>query len=129
MRAVPRSQVWSSKSHVTALDFAEVELISYDLPFEEVEFNKLMLAPAGVTPKSMTKVPTIDAIIELVRAGMGVAVLNLRSVQPHLEADELTTVRLQKNGFNRSWYAAVNDDHRKPPYIAHFIGFLANSQN
>ena len=60
---------------------------------------------------------------------MGVAVMNLWSVQPSLEAHRLAAVRLKKNGFSRSWYAAITDDRRKPPYIAQFIGFLTNSQN
>jgi LysR family transcriptional regulator for metE and metH len=120
---------WANREHVSARDFSGDHLITYDLPFEEMEFNRKVLVPAGVEPASLTRVPTTDAIIELVKAGIGVAVLNLWSIQPYLESEDLATVPLKKNGFSRSWYAAVNDDHRKPPYIARFIGFLANSQN
>jgi LysR family transcriptional regulator for metE and metH len=120
---------WAERAQVSARDFADAHLISYDLPFEKVEFNRQILAPAGVEPKSLTRVPTTDAIIELVKAGMGVAVLNLWTAQPYLETHELASVRLRKNGFNHSWYAAITDDRRKPPYIAQFIGFLTNSRN
>jgi len=120
---------WAERPKIAARDFAEAHLISYDLPFADLEFNRQILAPAGVEPKSVTKVPTTDAIIELVKAGMGVAVLNLWTIQPYLESHELAAVRLRKNGFDHSWYAAVTDDRRKPPYIAQFIGFLTNSRN
>lgn len=119
---------WASRRKVTARHFADQHLINYDLPFEEVEFNKTMLVPSKVVPKSLTKVPTTDAIIELVKAGMGVAVLNLWSVKPYLESQEVCCVSLSKHGFSRTWYAAVTDDRRKPPYISHFIGYLAKSQ-
>lgn len=120
---------WASKDHISARSFSDVDLITYDLPFEVTEFNKLVLAPADIVPKSLTKVPSTDAIVELIKAGMGVAVLNLWSAAPHLESGELAATNLKKNGFNRSWYAAITEDPRKPPYIAHFIGFLAKSQN
>ena len=120
---------WADRAQLAARDFAEAHLITYDLPLEDVEFNRQILAPAGVEPKSLTRVPTTDAIVELVRAGMGVAVLNRWTVEPYLETAELAAIHLRKNGFNRAWYAAVTDDRRKPPYIAQFIGFLTNSRN
>jgi LysR family transcriptional regulator for metE and metH len=130
MVAVARSDhPWAAKEHVVAKDFSDDHLVTHDLPFEQVEFNRKVLLPAGIEPASLTRVPTTHAIIELVKAGIGVAVVNLWSIQPYLKSPELVTVPLKKNGFNRSWYAAVNDDNRKPPYIAQFIGFLANSRN
>lgn len=126
---VAHSHPWASRPQVNTNDFADEHLIGYDLPFEEVEFNKQVLAPAGVTPLSLTKVPTTDAVIELVRAGMGVAVLNRWAVLPHLRSNVLASIRLNKNGLARSWYAAITEDRRNPPYIAHFIGCLTKCQS
>lgn len=120
---------WASLEHVSAGHFGDEDLIGYDFPFEEVEFNRQVLKPSGIVPKSLVKLPTTDAIIEMVKAGMGVAAMSLWSVRPYLESEELRCLRLTKNGFPRSWYAAVPNREKKPPYIAHFIGFLALSQN
>ena len=126
MVAVVRSDhPWASKDHVTARHFANENLVNYDIPFEDVVFITRVLGPAGVAPKSLIKLPMTEAIIEGVRAGMGVAVLNRWSIRPYLDSPDLHGVRITKNGFNRTWYAAVIDDDRKPPYIGPFIGILA----
>ena len=73
---------------------------------------------------SLTKVPTTDAIIELVRADMGVAVLDRWSAQPHLQSNHIASVHLNTKALSRAWYAAITNDCRKPPYIAQFIAYL-----
>jgi LysR family transcriptional regulator for metE and metH len=120
---------WASRSYVGAKHFADEHLIGYDIPFEEVVFNKQVLQPAGITPQSLLKLPTTDAIIEMVKAGMGVAVMNLWSVRPYLESLDLRALRLTRNGYQRTWYAAVPNGGKQPPFISHFIGFLTLSQN
>ena len=126
MVAVVRSDhPWASMDHVTARHFSDEDLISYDISLEDVVFNKKVLMPAGVTPRSVIKLPMTDAIVEMVREGMGIAVMNLWSVKPYLESSDLCGVRVTKNGFKRTWYAAVIDDDQKPPYVGRFIGFLA----
>jgi len=130
MVAVVRSDhPWAALEHVSAKHFEDEDLVGYDLPFEEVEFNRQVLIPSGIIPKTLIKLPTTDAIIEMVKAGMGVAAMNLWSLQPYLESHELRCLRVTKNGIQRSWYAAVPNTEKKPPYIAHFIGFLALSKN
>ena len=121
---VPQTHPWASRRQVGARDFGEAHLIGYDLPFDIVEFNKHVLAPAGVTPLSLTKVPTTDAIIELVRADMGVAVLDRWSAQPYLQSNHIASVHLNTKALSRAWYAAITNDCRKPPYIAQFIAYL-----
>ena len=120
---------WASHSYVSAKLFAEEHLIGYDIPFDEVVFNQQILQPAGITPKTLLKLPTTDAIIEMVKAGMGVAAMNLWSVRPYLKSPELRALRLTRNGYQRTWYAAVANGSKQPPFISHFIGFLTLSQN
>jgi LysR family transcriptional regulator for metE and metH len=130
MVAIVRADhLWASRSYVSARHFADEHLIGYDIPFEEVVFNKQVLKPAAVKPKSLLKLPTTDAIIEMVKAGMGVAVMNLWSVRPYLESTDLRALRLTRNGYQRTWYAAVANGSKQPPFISHFIGFLTLSQN
>jgi LysR family transcriptional regulator for metE and metH len=123
---VPKDHSWAGKTHVTARHFAEEHLINYDYPIEEVVFYQRVLLPAGVTPKSLTKLPMTDAIVEMVKAGMGVAVLNHWSIRPFLETNkDLRAIRVTKNGLKRTWYAARRRDERQPPYVSAFIDHLA----
>ncbi len=126
---VRKDHPWTSRPYVSARHFADQHLIGYDIPFEEVVFNKQVLKPSGITPMSLLKLPTTDAIIEMVKAGMGVAAMNLWSVRPYLESPDLRALRLTRNGYQRTWYAAVPNGMRQPPFISHFIGFLTLSQN
>lgn len=123
---VRKDHAWAGEPYVTARRFADENLINYDLPIEEVVFYQRVLLPAGVTPKSLTRLPMTDAIVEMVKAGMGVAVLNQWSIEPFLTwSEELRAVRVTRNGLMRTWYAARLRDDRKPPYVTGFIDYLA----
>jgi LysR family transcriptional regulator for metE and metH len=126
---VPKRHPWARKRHVTAGDFADQHLINYDIPVEEVVFYQKVLMPAGVIPKSLTKLPLTDAIVEMVRAGMGVAVLNLWSVRPYLKSSELKAIRVTKAGFKRIWHAAHLRNGHHPPYLERFITYLSSQGN
>ncbi len=63
---------WSEQRFVTVEDFKH--LICYSPP-ERNNFVRQVLAPAGVMPRRLAVVPLTEAIVELVRAGQGVAVL------------------------------------------------------
>ena len=117
---------WASKDNVTARLLADENLVTFDFPMNGMDIRSTMLAPSGVTPKSVITLPTIEAIVDMVRGGAGVAVLNSWPVRPFLADGELQTVRLGRRGIQRSWFAAVTDDDHKPPYIARFIGLLAH---
>ena len=117
---------WASKSHITARLLADENLVTFDFPMNGMDIRSTVLAPSGVTPKSVITLPTIEAIVDMVKGGAGIAVLNSWPVRPFLADGELQTVRLSRKGMQRSWFAAVTDDDHKPPYIAHFIGLLAH---
>lgn len=116
---------WATKKYVTASAFADEVLLTFDFPLNGMDIRAGMLARSGVTPKSVITLPTIESIIDMVRGGVGVAVLNSWPVRPFLESGDLRTVRLTRSGVQRTWYAVVTDADRNPPYIASFIGLLA----
>ncbi len=117
---------WACRDHVAARLLADENLVTFDFPMNGTDIRSTVLAPAGVTPKSVVTLPTIEAIVDMVKGGAGVAVLNSWPVRPFLADGGLQTVRLGRRGIRRSWYAAVTDDDHKPPYIARFIGLLAH---
>jgi LysR family transcriptional regulator, regulator for metE and metH len=125
MAIVSRDHKWADKESVTPRNFADETLINYDFPLEEIIFYQKILRPAGVTPKALIRLPITEAIVEMVKAGMGVAALNLWSVKAHLSSPELRAVKITKGGYKRTWYAAFVDTDPLPSYIDHFIQFLA----
>ena len=83
-----------------------------------------ILAPAGLRPKEITRIQLTEAIIELVAAGIGVAVLANWSVAPAVRAGTVRALRLGKKGFTRTWYAAMRTSDVTPTYQFDLIELL-----
>lgn len=102
---VPPHHPWTAKPFVNPQDFAHEDLIIYP-PKEESSVLLKFLNPAGVIPRRIREVMLTEAILELVKAGMGVAVLARWAVAPQLVSGELRAVRLTRDGFYRDWSIA-----------------------
>jgi len=120
---VPNGHPWQGRSHVSARDFAGVDLIIYDVPGNDSLFVRKVLVPSSVKPRSLTRLPLTDAMIHMVMAGMGVAILGQWTLEPYL--DEFATVRITRGGLHRSWYAVTLRDSHQPLYVRGFIEYLS----
>ena len=115
----------ASRSHLRAEDFATEHLIMYAIAEHESTLFREVLIPAGVRPAKVSSIQLTEAIVELVKAGVGVAVLARWAVAPHLEAGSLLAVPLTRRGFRRRWYAATVRQPEQPPYLRAFASLLA----
>jgi LysR family transcriptional regulator for metE and metH len=125
--AVVRSDhSWAARDYVTASAFENENLVTFDFPPNDLDVRVAVLAGTDVNPKSVITLPTIEAIVDMVQGGVGVAVLNSWPVRPFLESSDLRRVRLTRAGMQRTWYAVVNGDEPNPPYVSRFVGLLAH---
>ncbi|HVT39939.1 MAG TPA: LysR family transcriptional regulator [Gemmatimonadaceae bacterium] len=83
-----------------------------------------ILESADVKPLKTTRLQLTEAILELVAAGFGVAILAKWAVIPAVRSGAVTTVRLGKSGYSRTWYAAVRSRGVTPPYQCDLIELL-----
>jgi LysR family transcriptional regulator for metE and metH len=69
------------KKYLTAGDFANEHLFLYSERerIEDWTFYGTILKPSGVTPRQITYIALTEGIIEMVKAGLGIAVLGGRS--------------------------------------------------
>jgi LysR family transcriptional regulator for metE and metH len=118
---------WASRRFVTARDFANESLIGYLLSRTESTLFQEVLLPAGITPKRETQVGLTEAIIELVKAGVGVAFLARWAVAPHLEAGTLCAVRVTERGVQRHWHAALKRYKATPQHLHAFVTLLSRA--
>jgi len=116
----------ASRSHVRAEDFASEHLIMYAIPENESTLFRRVLIPAGVRPAKVTSMQLTEAIVELVKAGVGIAVLARWAVAPHLQAGDLRALPLTRRGFRRRWYAATVRQKESPDYLRAFAELLAD---
>jgi LysR family transcriptional regulator for metE and metH len=115
---------FASRSFVEPEDFADEALIIY-APKEESSLLQRVIQPAGVTPKSIQQVQLTEAIIELVKAGLGVAVLARWAVEPYVKAGALHSARLGRKGHRRQWGAVVLRDMADVRFVKDFVGLLS----
>lgn len=66
-----------------------------------------------------------EAIIEMVKGGLGFTVMPDWIVYPHIKSKELKAIKISKKGIKRTWYAGVLKNRVIPPYMTSFINKLA----
>jgi LysR family transcriptional regulator, regulator for metE and metH len=86
-----------------------------------------ILDPAGIPSSRISHIQLTEAIIELVAAGLGVSVLAEWAVAPAVRSGAVRIARIGKQGFSRTWYAAVRSADVTPAYRFDLIDLLART--
>jgi LysR family transcriptional regulator for metE and metH len=114
----------ATRPYVRVEDFAQETLLIYP-PKEESSIYQEVLVPAGIKPAELQQIQLTEAIIELVKAGLGIAVLARWAVAPYVKAGALRAVPLTRRGYRRTWSAATLKDMARVPYVRDFIDLVA----
>lgn len=115
---------FADKKAIQPEDFRDEHLIVYTAPIEFLDIFQRVLIPAGVTPKKTTTIQLTEAIIEMVKAELGITVLAGWAVKPYLQSKQLVTVPLTGPGLRRTWYAVTINERKPPQYLQSFIEHL-----
>jgi len=120
----------AAKHRLHARDFADETLITYSVPVEQLSFIQDVLAPAGVVPKRICQVELTEAIVEMVKANLGIAVLARWAVAPHLKdhrpkSCSLKGLPVTSAGLRRQWYAATLASRIEAPHVKEFVDLVA----
>jgi len=121
---VPPEHRLAGKKYVEPEDFAGETLFIYP-PKEECTLLNETLAPAGVWPHRIQEVTLTEAIVEMVKGGLGVSALARWAVAPQLESGAVIGKQVTASGLHRTWSAAQLRDQRAPAYLQEFIRVLA----
>src|SRR5262249_12204515 len=114
----------TSRPYIRPRDFADQNVILYVEPEESTLFNKI-LRPAGVIPARVSTVPLTEAIIEMVKAGLGVSALAQWAVKEQLATGQIVARPLTRGGLRRRWQAVTIKQDTTPAYIDEFIALLS----
>ena len=109
---------------VAAADFAPERLVLYSNPRESNLVFREVLIPAGISPRRVTHIQLTEAIVELVKASLGISVLPRWSVAPQLDRGELVARPLTRGGKYRAWSAAYRS-RGTPAHVLSFVELLA----
>lgn len=127
MAVIPPGHPWEEREVVDAADLAAEHLILYDSPRADLPIFTDVLDPAGLPPRRLSRVELTEAIVELVRAGLGVGVLARWAVAPQLRSGALKVVRITPTGLVRSWSSVTVRRKRTPAYLQAFETLVAEA--
>ena len=112
------------RPYLRARDFADQHLILY-VGLDESTIYQKLLRPAGVTPTRVSQVQLTEAIIEMVKAGLGVSVLAKWAIEGQMASGKIVSRPLTSKGFQRQWKAATLNHDFMPAHIDEFIALLS----
>jgi LysR family transcriptional regulator for metE and metH len=121
---LPAAHPLVAKPYLQAKDFHDQHLFLYVAP-KDSDLFRLLLDPAGVTPARVSQAPLTEAIIEMVKAGLGISVLARWAVTEALQTGKVVARPLTRRGIHRQWSAALLKRDLLPPYVMDFIALLA----
>jgi LysR family transcriptional regulator, regulator for metE and metH len=114
----------AARPYMRPRDFSDQHLFLYVEPKESSLF-RLFLAPAGVTPAKISQVQLTEAILDMVKAGLGISMMARWAVMDQVEAGRIVARPLTSKGLNRQWSAALLKNDYTPPYVNEFIEMLS----
>src|SRR4051812_15921642 len=123
---MPTTHPLANKDYLRARDLQDQSLV---LPsdLKDSYVNRTFLEPAEVVPAHAFKIPLTEAIVEMVKGGMGIGVVARWMVLPYLKGSSLRAIQLGKHGVYREWWAVVLNHQKSPQYLNDFISLIASS--
>ena len=113
------------QAYVSPKDLAEERLLLYaSSPDDSFTIQKI-LKPAGVVATRVSFVMLTEAILEMVKARLGVSVMQTWAIAPALRAGDVRAVPITASGIRRQWQAATLTQAGRVPHVEAFIDLLA----
>jgi LysR family transcriptional activator of glutamate synthase operon len=112
---------WAQRRRVQWSDLATQALITYDRASETFQKIQRELHDRGITIKETMEVRHGAAVMEMVKVGLGVALIPHWVAHEDIQAGELISLSLGRGGLKRQWVIAHVKGLPLPPYSRTFI--------
>jgi LysR family transcriptional regulator for metE and metH len=123
---LPADHPLARRTWIGAEDIARQHLISYAETPERSAFCMEVLRAAGCWPAKFTSIQLTEAIIEMVRAGLGVTILAEWALQGRL-GEGLVARRITRGGWRRTWHAITWPREVAGQLVADFVATLTTT--
>jgi len=115
----------AKRTFVAPQDLAAERLFLYSSSPDDSFTIQHILRPAGVMPERVSFVMLTEALLELVKAGLGISVMQTWAIAPALQAGVVRAVPITRAGIHRQWSAVTRRDAGRIAYVDAFIDLLA----
>jgi LysR family transcriptional regulator for metE and metH len=115
----------SAKKELRYADFEDITLISLVEKSKDVLYQYYLI-PAGVRVRQFMTIEQPEAIVNLVRSDLGIALFPRWSVQKYLNNGELCASSFGQGGVRMEWRAVFLKSKQLPMYLQEFLTLVAD---
>lgn len=122
----------SSKAYLLAEDFIDQTYVTNSTVAEKDREFELFFQPAGLLPKKVLQVGFNEAIIELVKANVGVSIFSKRQLAKYSALDKSQAIQqipLGENGLKIYWHLVYQKQELVEQPAINFINLLKQQMN
>ena len=116
----------AKRAFVRPQDLAAERLLLYSSSPDDSFTIQTILRPAGVVPQRVSFVMLTEAILEMVKARLGISVMQTWAIEPALRAGDVRAIPITAAGIHRQWHAATLKAAGSVAHVDAFIDLLAN---
>jgi LysR family transcriptional regulator, regulator for metE and metH len=116
---------FASRAFVGPDELAGERLLLYAASPDDSFTIREILRPAGVEPERVSFVMLTEAILEMVKARLGISVMQTWAIEPALRAGDVRAVPITATGIRRRWSAATLRAAPISPHVDAFVELLA----
>ena len=124
---VSPNHAFAKSDRVHPSELRQQHLILYDTPPSDSFVYRHILGPDSVVPAKVSRLPLTEAILELVRANIGMSILARWAVAPQLASGQLVGVPLDTPAARRRWSAARRIGGLHPRFENAFVALLSGA--
>jgi LysR family transcriptional regulator for metE and metH len=117
---------FAARAFVRPEDLATERLLLYSSSPDDSFTVQQILRPAGVAPARVSFVMLTEAILEMVKARLGISVMQTWAIEPALRAGDVRAVPITAAGVHRRWHAATLAAAGRVAHVEAFIDLLAS---
>jgi len=115
----------ATRAFVRPEDLAAERLLLYSSSPDDSFTIQRILRPRGIAPQRVSFVMLTEAILEMVKARLGISVMQTWAIEPALRAGDVRAVPITATGIRRQWSAATLKATGRIAYVEAFIDLLA----
>jgi LysR family transcriptional regulator for metE and metH len=116
---------YAKRAFVGPQDLADERLLIYSSSADDSFTIQRILRPAGLVPQRVSFIMLTEAILEMVKAHLGISVMQTWAVEPALRAGDVKAVPITPAGIRRQWSAATLTAAGRMAHVDAFIDLLA----
>jgi LysR family transcriptional regulator for metE and metH len=116
---------FAKRAFLSPQELASERLLLYSSSPEDSFTIQRILRPAGVVAQRVSFVMLTEAILEMVKARLGISVMQTWAIEPALCAGDVRAIPITATGIRREWHAATLEAAGSVAYVDAFIDLLA----